>query len=125
MEFDGVQYTIVPLVEGIEELNVEWGIDNNNDGAPDIYSANPSSYTYGGCTTCTSVENWQRVVTARVTLLARSTEASNNYTDQKTYTIGLDAAGIPITRTYNDAYRRHVYTSTVRIANVSDRKDVP
>jgi len=125
MEFDGVQYTIVPLVEGIEELNVEWGIDNNNDGSPDIYSADPSAYTYTGCATCTSVENWQRVVTARVTLLARSTEASNNYTDQKTYTIGLDAAGIPITKTYNDAYRRHVYTSTVRIVNVSDRKDVP
>ena len=127
MEFDGVQYNIVPLVEGIEELNVEWGIDNNNDGAPDTWTADPSNYSYGGCSTCTAVENWQRIVAARITLLARNTEASQNFTDTKTYTIGLDAntPPQPITRTYNDAYRRHVYTSTVRIVNVSDRKDVP
>ena len=117
LEFDGVQFTTVPLVEGIEELNVEWGIDNNLDGAPDIYTADPTAYG--------TFDAWRRVVTAKITLLARNTEPSNNYTDQKTYTLGLDAANQPITKTYNDAYRRHVYTSTVRLVNVADRRDVP
>jgi len=117
MEFDGVQFATVPLVEGIEELNVEWGVDNNMDGAPDIYTADPTAYR--GPTT------WQNVVTAKITLLARNTEPSNNYVDQKTYTLGNDASNNPITMTYNDAYRRHVYTSTVRLVNVADRKDVP
>ena len=125
LEFNGTGFTDTPLVEGIEELNIEYGLDNNADGAPDIYTADPSNYTYAGCTACDALSNWQRVVTARITLLARNTEPSPNYTDPKTYTIGLDAAGNPITRTPGDNYRRHVYTSLVRIVNASERKDVP
>jgi len=125
LEFNGTGFTEVPLVEGIEELNIEYGINNNSTGFPDIYTADPSNYTYAGCGACSALDNWQRVVTARITLLARNTEASINYVDNKTYSLGLGAAGNPITVTPGDAYRRHVYTSLVRIVNVSERKDTP
>jgi len=125
LEFTGTGFTTVPLVEGIEELNLEWGVDNNADGAPDIYTADPSNYTYTGCGACSALDNWQRVVTGRITLLARNTEPSNNYTDNKTYTLGLDSGGNPVTVTPGDAYHRHAYTSLVRIVNVSERKDQP
>src|SRR5207248_9785265 len=84
LEFTGSGWTETPLVEGIEELNIEYGIDNNSDGAPDAYTADPSAYTYTGCATCTAVNNWMNVVTARINLLARNVDTSPNYTDSKT-----------------------------------------
>lgn len=125
LEFTGSGWNQVPLVEGIEELNLEYGVDNNSDGAPDAYTADPSTYTYTGCTTCTAVNNWMNVVTVRVSLLARNVDISPRYTDSKTYSLGLDAAGNPVTVTPGDAYRRHVYTGLVRVVNASQRKEAP
>lgn len=126
LELTGSTLAQVPLVEGIEELNVEYGIDNDGDGQPDAYTSDPTNYTYGGCTTCTAVNNWSNVMTAQLHVLARSPEASPRYVDTKTYTIGSDSAGNPITiGPKNDAYRRHVYTAMVRIVNPAGRRDRP
>ena len=126
LELAGPTMTEVPLVEGIEEFNVEYGIDSDGDGQPDAYSADPASYTYPGCATCTPVDNWANVVTARLHVLARSPEASPRYVDSKTYSLGLDAAGNAITvGPKNDGYRRHLYTSMVRIVNPAGRRDRP
>jgi type IV pilus assembly protein PilW len=123
--FDGAAFVESPLVEGIEELNIEYGIDNNGDGSPDAYTADPSAYTYAGCATCTPVQNWANVMTVRINLLARNVETSPNFIDSKTYTLGRDAGGAEITVTPNDAYRRHVYTGLVRVVNASERRDRP
>ena len=131
LQFDGAAFTIVPLVEGIEELNIEYGLDNNKDGGPDAYTADPNIYTYPGCPVlpddlpCTPNNNWAKVVTARIYLIARNLETSPNYVDPKTYSIGMDAAGAPITKTYSDAYKRHAYTGVVRVVNAAERNDVP
>jgi type IV pilus assembly protein PilW len=126
MELTGSAMIQVPLVEGIEEFNVEYGIDNDGDGQPDAYTGDPANYTYAGCTTCTAVNNWTNVVTAQLHVLAQSPEASPGYVDTKTYLLGLDAAGNPISvGPKNDAFRRHVYTSMVRIVNPAGRRDRP
>ena len=44
LEFTGSGWTETPLVEGIEELNIEYGIDNNSDGAPDAYTTDPAAF---------------------------------------------------------------------------------
>ena len=65
---------------------------------------------------------------ARVSLLARNIEATPNYTDSKTYTLGRDASGADLTYTPTGAdlpYHRHVYQSLVRIVNAAERRDVP
>ena len=126
LELTGSTLAQVPLVEGIEELNIEYGIDNDGDGQPDAYTSNPTNYTYAGCTTCTAVTNWSNVVTAQLHVLARSPEPSPRYIDTKTYTLGNDSAGSAITLgPRNDGYRRHVYTAMVRIVNPAGRRDQP
>jgi type IV pilus assembly protein PilW len=58
-------------------------------------------------------------------LLARNLETSPNYVDTKTYHLGNDAAGNEIQVTPGQGFRRHVYSSLVRIANPAGRRDTP
>jgi type IV pilus assembly protein PilW len=125
LDFNGAGFTETPLVEGIEELNIEYGIDNDGDGAPDAYTANPTTYTAAGCGACSAAQNWSNVMTARIYLLARNIDTSPNYVDSKTYSLGRDAAGTPVTVTPADAYRRHAYSGLVRVVNAAERRDTP
>jgi type IV pilus assembly protein PilW len=126
LELTGSTMAQIPLVEGIEEMNVEYGIDDDGDGQPDAYTADPTLYTYAGCTVCTAVHNWSNVVTAQLHILARSQEPSPGHIDTRSYSLGPDAAGNAITvGPKNDAYRRHVYTAVVRIVNPAGRRDRP
>lgn len=94
-----------PLVEGIENMQFDYGIDATGDGAPDSYAASPA--------------DWANVVALRVNLLARSNERSPGYSDQKSYTLGLAGATTPT----GDAFKRHVFSQMVRVVNVSARRD--
>ena len=125
LELTGGGWTATPLVEGIEEFNVEYGLDSDGDGAPDAYVADPSDYPAGACTGACPVTNWMNVVTARFHLLARNLESTPGYADSKTYELGRDASGSPVSFTPGGAYRRHVYNSLVRIANAAGRRDTP
>jgi type IV pilus assembly protein PilW len=126
LELTGSGWTTVPLVEGIENLQLLYGIDSDSDGVPDVYVANPSDYPAGACTGTCPRSNWMNVVTVQFYLLARNLETSLNYVDTKTYTLGTDAAGSAITvGPLNDGYRRHVYSGLVRIANPAGRRDTP
>jgi len=123
MELTGGSMIQTPLVEGIEQFNVEYGIDTDGDGAVDAYIANPTIYV---CGTCTPESNWKNVLTAQFYILARNIDASPGYTDDKTYSLGRDAAGNPVTvAPPGDGYRRHIYTGTVRIANAAGRRETP
>lgn len=109
------QFQVLPLVEGIENLQFLYGVDTNNDGAPDEYVANPG---ISG--------RWGNVVTVQFHVLARNLDQSTTYTDTKTYTLGKDSSGSAIAvGPFNDKYRRHVYTGLVRLANPSGRRDTP
>jgi len=125
LELNGGVFVPVPLVEGIEEINIEYGLDNDGDGQPDVFSVDPTTYTYPGCTTCNPGNNWSNVVTVQLHLLARSVDISPGHLDTRTYRLGLNAAGIPVYVTPTDHYRRNVYTAMVRIANAAGRRDKP
>jgi type IV pilus assembly protein PilW len=125
LDFNGTGFVETPLVEGIEELNVEYGIDWDGDGSPNDYSADPTTFAKAGCGTCDATSNWFNVVTARINLLARNIEPSPNYTDKKKYSLGLDAGGDELTVEPGGAYRRHAYSGLVRIVNVAQRREKP
>jgi len=74
-------------------------------------------------------------VVAKIYVLTRASSKTPNYTDSRTYAMGKVVGTIPVDSTtaqstftlgpYNDGYKRHVYTATVRLMNVSMRRDVP
>ena len=84
IELDGTSWTTTPLVEGIEQMNLVYGVDAAApfDGAPDTYTAAPANIT-----------EWLNVVSVQMYLLARNLETSPDYTDGKTYNLGIDSLG--------------------------------
>lgn len=105
-------FSYTPLVEGIENFQIEYGRDTTagGDGSPDVFTAAPAS-----------VAEWAQVVALRLYLLARNTEPSAGFTDAKTYRLGLNADGTANNVTPGGAFRRHAYTEVVRVQNVSQR----
>jgi len=115
-------FTIVPMVEGIENLQIEYGLDTATPktGAPAVFTAAPDSYAT--CTGATCVGYWRNTVSAKVMLLARNTTVSAGHTDTKLYSVGARADGTANTLgPFNDAYKRHIYASMVRLNNPAGR----
>ena len=135
----------VALVEGVEGFRVELGVDdvsktddpvaygaavewedpldkvtptNRGDGVPDgdYVRCDPDC-----ATNPLTLDELMNVTSARIYVLARSREASPNYTDNKTYTLGLAGDVDPP----DDKFKRHVFTTTVRLPNVAGRRVTP
>ncbi|MDP1605974.1 MAG: PilW family protein [Rhodocyclaceae bacterium] len=134
----------VPLIEGIEGFMVEFGIDsigdagtvvdytqaatwadplnrvtllNRGDGAPDG--------AFVRCTTavpCTATQ-LANVVAVKLYVLARNKESTSSHADVKTYALGATTLG-PFTGD-QAKYKRHVFSTTVRLTNISGRRETP
>ncbi|MDR3410209.1 MAG: PilW family protein [Formivibrio sp.] len=104
-ELGAGSFTISPLAEGVEQLQLEYGLDTNNDGAPESYTTNPADATA-----------WRQVTAVKIHVLARNTQTSTGFTDTRSYELGGSTFG-----PYNDGYKRHLYTSVVRLNNVAGR----
>jgi type IV pilus assembly protein PilW len=110
----------VALVEGIEAFRIELGVDDvSKTGAAVNYAAgvnwaDPDDRTtptnrgdgvpdgdYVRCSPDCTVGELMNVTSARVYVLARSREASPNYTDSKTYTLGTAGDAGPSMTTSN------------------------
>lgn len=110
-ELGAAQFNILPLTEGIEQLQLEYGVDTDANGTPNTYTTSPAS-----------VALWRQVVSAKIHLLARNTKLSSGFTDTRSYVLGLKADGTDNTfAAFNDGYKRHVYTTTVRLNNVAGK----
>jgi type IV pilus assembly protein PilW len=124
----------VPIAEGIEAMQVEYGADTNSDGAPELYTPDPANQAYkfdpadantawpaatypaGGAPAA-----WHEVTAVKVHVLARNTQPSAGFVDARTYVLGSAGASDNTYGPYNDAYKRHVYTSVIRLNNVAGR----
>jgi type IV pilus assembly protein PilW len=108
-ELSGTDFDIVPLVEGVEQFQVEYGRDSaGSDGVPDTWTTAPST-----------AAEWSTVVATRIYVVARSLEKSPGYTDAKSYVMGSN--------TYTPAsadlgYKRHLYRTEIRLNNVAGRR---
>lgn len=115
-------FNIVPLVEGVENLQIEYGLDTSapTTGAPAVYTADPNSYL--GCAPATCASYWGNTVAAKINILTRDLTPTQGYTDTKTYTLGLTAGGAANTfGPFNDGFRRHVYYAVARLNNPASR----
>lgn len=98
----------VPIASGIENMQIEYGVDTAGDASPDAFESLPA--------------DWTAVVGARVWLLSRAPNITGGYTDDKTYTMGdvtLEAADLP----GGTGYKRHVFTSYINFVNPQGRKE--
>lgn len=135
-----------PLISGVENLVVELGIDSISDNGTNITSGSTKPYTqaiswanssvknsptnrgdgapdqYVHCTTASpcTLDQLINVVAVKLHVLVRSSNVTRGYTDTKTYTLGSTSISAP-----NDGYKRHVYSATVRLNNVSARRETP
>jgi type IV pilus assembly protein PilW len=137
----------VAMVEGIEGFRVELGIDNRSKAYVGQATGTPVDYTAevdwldpdtrsiptnrgdgspdGAFISCTdldpcTVDELMNVTAVQIHMLVRSREPSRGYTDTKTYQVGNTTMG-----PFNDGFKRHVYTSTVRLPNIAGRRQTP
>jgi type IV pilus assembly protein PilW len=86
------------LIPGVEQMQVLYGVDNDNDLTVDSY------------VTANSVTDWSSVISIKVSLLVRSSD--DNVTESpQTYTFN----GTTVTPT--DYYLRHAFTTTIALRN--------
>jgi type IV pilus assembly protein PilW len=90
---------------------------NRGDGTPDHFK----QCTAG--TACTAFE-LMNVVSAKLYVLVRANSKSAGFVDGKTYNLGSGTGAITL-GPFNDAYKRHLYTQSVRLTNISMRREVP
>jgi type IV pilus assembly protein PilW len=86
---------------------------NRGDGYPD------GAYVH--CTTvapCTAFQ-FMNTVAVKLYVLVRSENQTPGYQDTKTYQLGSTLGP------FNDAYKRHLFTKTIRLTNVSGRRETP
>lgn len=138
-------FNIVPLVEGVENLQIEYGLDipdpnltvgglpnpnyGKTSGSPAAYTADPGAYTNpvkGACSTAVPpwdcLSNWGNTVAAKINILTRDLTPTQGYTDTKIYTLGLTAGGGANNfGPFNDGFRRHVYYTVARLNNPASR----
>lgn len=124
---------VVPLVEGIANLQIDYGLDENpastdpstggyGDGSPDRFVSDPARAPLPTpATVPPTLNNWQNVVAARIHILARSTRPSPGHSDEETYDMGI--AGT--TMAAKDAFKRHLYSAQLRLTNLGSRREIP
>jgi prepilin-type N-terminal cleavage/methylation domain-containing protein len=120
------QQNAVALIEGIEGFRIEYGIDNLSDTGAAVNYA--QAVEWADISILNSPTNrgdgipdqLSNVVTVKVYVLARSRERTPGYTDTKTYNLGTTTMG-----PFNDNFKRHVFSNTVRLVNVSGRRETP
>lgn len=112
MRLDGGDFCAEPIAVGIEDLQVEYGIDGTGDGTPNgAYTDNPGAPL-----------QWTDVMGVRLYLLARGT-TDVGAQGGKTYVLGEDAP--KNVADPGDGFSRHVFTSTARLVNPSGRREQP
>jgi type IV pilus assembly protein PilW len=97
------------MIEGVESMQVLYGVDNNNDGALDAYST---------AAVVNAASDWPNVVSVRVSLLIRTIDNFGLDIDTAAYDLAgsLATLGTRI-NPVNDRRLRKVFTSTVSLRN--------
>lgn len=114
----------VPLVEGIQAMQLDYGLDSDgSDGSPDGgYKTGTRTITHPTGTQSAApfaVADWLNVMSVRLNLLSRNKEPTAGHIDAKTYQLGAGGNAGP----FNDAFKRHVFSETVRVVNAGGRRE--
>jgi len=108
---DAPAFTTITIAEGVENFQVDYGVDTDSDGSPNGVDVDGSALT---------VADWPNVVTVKLHVLARSSEASGGFTDSKKYAMGTAGEITPASGELS--YKRHAFVQSVRLVNPSSRR---
>jgi len=97
----GPSMTTECLATGIENLQIEYGLDTTGNGQVNIYSSSPA------------LAEMQDVVSARIYVLARTTDIDVRYTNDKIFSISNAPDYAP-----QDSFHRRVFSTNVSIQNI-------
>lgn len=99
------------LFEGIERMQILYGVDTlpagARDGMPDVFVPAGTAPLDAG-----NPQNWRNVVSVRIGLLVRTVDEHGRETDPRAYNVNNSNFG-PV----NDRRRRRVFTTTVLVRN--------
>ncbi|WP_287245554.1 PilW family protein [Pseudoalteromonas sp.] len=102
--------TTETVMEGVENMHFVFGLDTTNNSRVDTYKSISQM-------TNTDWENRRGILTVQVFLLVRSLLPDSNLKlKNQTYTLGEDANSRVLT--FDDNYRRALFTTTIRLNNV-------
>ena len=85
------------LIEGVENMQIQYGIDNTNNGVPNQYKNAPTG------------TDWNNVVSARISLLMRTIETANG----ESFDFNIGGTDI----TYAAGPMRKLFETTVQLRN--------
>ena len=112
-----------PMVDGIQAFKVELGVDDLGSNGLPISATNPgdgNADRYVACAPTCDLAVLANVVSVKLHLLARNLEPTAGHIDDKTYQLGPLAIAAA-----NDGFKRHAFSTTVRVVNPSSRRETP
>ena len=134
------------LIEGVESLRVDLGIDSVSDTGATLTPASfavpvawidasnltqpanrgdgiPDAYVHCSAASPCNAFQLMNTVAVKLHVLVRSENRTAGYSDTKTYQLGGAGAFTPAG---DDAgYKRHVFSQTLRLTNISARRETP
>ena len=90
-----------PLIEGVDDFQLQYGIDKNADNIADTFTTTPANTNYS---------DWQNVKTVTVSLLISGETVSQ--TDAKRYNYADQT-----NRAFNDSKKRRLFSFVVAVGN--------
>lgn len=118
--------TIAP---GVEDMHLEYGIDTTDDGSVDAWVVSDDDPRQTGATGTAvtgmrldaNTENrWEDVMAVKLFLITRDLKVTSGSASTKTFTMGSVTLTTPA-----DGYRRRMTSSTIKLVNLSGRREVP
>lgn len=124
LELQGSSLVAVPLVEGVEDMQLEYRLDTNGDGIADVFNVKASSIG-DNCAASPAGYCWANVMAVDIYLLARNTELTVGHLDDRTYTLGSQTSDVKSISGDDRKFKRHAYTVTVQATNISIQREKP
>ena len=128
-ELTGGSFVATSVAQGIQDMQIEFGLDTPGTGAATKYTPAPDLYlSCSAITAPTCAAQWRSVVSAKVFLLARNLDKTSGYSDSKTYVLGRNADGTSAVSgsaktvgPFSDSFKRGVFNDAFRFQNPSAR----
>lgn len=138
------------LVEGVQGFRVEYGVDNKSDTAATVDLAAlalpiawptgatvlntptnrgnglPDEYIRCSQATPCTADQLVNVTAVKLYVLVRAERTTPGHTDTKQYCLASSCTNpTDYMGPFNDGYKRHLFTQTIRLTNVATRRETP